>query len=878
MDGTQHSLALKFAQWATAGRIDERNVDSAAMKFLIRLLLLVLPLVAAAQSKLPPCPAFGIKHNCFGSSSIFTLGGKYVGEWKDGKYDGQGTATIANGDKYVGEFKDGKYDGQGTATIANGDKYVGEFKDRKYDGQGTYTFANGTKYVGEFRDGKPNGQGIEYLAAGTTRRSGRWLNGDLAQSFVIDIRRFPFDRPLQTAVPPVDPGEAERDRLAAAAEVAQLRQQERNPLRTCEGTWPTSNWTNCIGTHILPWGEVYVGEYRDGARSGEGIEYLQNGGVNRGGRWDFNTLVDSYLIPPWRFPFRGQVNETALGPDLGRSERDRIAAESASARTKGQELEQRMASQAEAAGGKQQQPEQRLAANAQSQLAACPASGYKHNCSGTDTFGNGDNYVGEFKNDEYSGRGAWTWSSGRKYIGEFANNTANGQGIEYSANGTVSRSGRWLSGSLVDAFALDLRQFPFNGQTQPDATADLGSREPERTALEAEATRRRQQELEQKLAVERERERQGAEAEAARRKQQELEQRMATEADAARLRQQELEQRLTAEARERERQAAEAEVTRRKQQELEQRLATEAREREKQTAEADAARLRQKELEQRLALEAREREKQAAEVEAVRRRQQELEAQLAALQSQAALRPPNPAAFSRNQRRVALVIGNAQYKVSPLDNPVNDATDMDRTLKQLGFQTTLLRNATLGQMREATRRFADQLQSADVALIYFAGHGVESNRKNYMIPVNADLKFEYELDDQAYNAGQWLDMLESIKSSNAERVNIVILDACRNNSLIGARSLGRGLGRMDAPTGTFLAYSTAPGKVAADGARGERNSPFTRHLLTVMQQPGLPIEEAFKEVRRNVSRETNGAQVPWESTSLTGFFTFRQAR
>jgi uncharacterized caspase-like protein len=87
-----------------------------------------------------------------------------------------------------------------------------------------------------------------------------------------------------------------------------------------------------------------------------------------------------------------------------------------------------------------------------------------------------------------------------------------------------------------------------------------------------------------------------------------------------------------------------------------------------------------------------------------------------------------------------LVIGNAQYKISPLENPVNDATDVDRTLKQLGFQTTLLRNATLGQMREATRRFADQLQSADVALIYFAGHGVESNRKNYMIPVNADLK------------------------------------------------------------------------------------------------------------------------------------------
>jgi uncharacterized caspase-like protein len=227
---------------------------------------------------------------------------------------------------------------------------------------------------------------------------------------------------------------------------------------------------------------------------------------------------------------------------------------------------------------------------------------------------------------------------------------------------------------------------------------------------------------------------------------------------------------------------------------------------------------------------------------------------------------------------VALVIGNAAYKISPLENSVNDATDIDQTLKRLGFQTTLIRNATLGQMREATRRFADQIQSADVALIYFAGHGIESNRRNYMIPVNADLKFEYELADQAYDASNWLEMLESLKSSNSDRVNIVILDACRNNSLVGSRNLGRGLGRMDAPTGTFLAYSTAPGKVAADGARGQRNSPFTRHLLTVMQQPGMPIEEAFKEVRRNVSRETSGAQVPWESTSLTGFFTFRQTR
>ena len=268
-----------------------------------------------------------------------------------------------------------------------------------------------------------------------------------------------------------------------------------------------------------------------------------------------------------------------------------------------------------------------------------------------------------------------------------------------------------------------------------------------------------------------------------------------------------------------------------------------------------------------------ERDRLAAEVQAERKKRQELEEQLRVAQQSNKQRVP-----SGIERRVALVIGNSTYKVSPLDNPANDATDITNALNKVGFRTTLIRNATLGQMRDATRKFAEQLQSADVALIYFAGHGIESNRKNYMIPVNADLKFEYELTDQAYDAGSWLEMLETIKSSNSERVNIVILDACRNNNLIGSRSLGSGLGRMDAPTGTFLSYSTAPGKVAADGSKGQRNSPFTRHLLNVIQQPGLQIEEAFKEVRRNVSRDTNGAQVPWESTSLVGKFYFTVQR
>jgi hypothetical protein len=349
--------------------------------------------------------------------------------------------------------------------------------------------------------------------------------------------------------------------------------------------------------------------------------------------------------------------------------------------------------------------------------------------------------------------------------------------------------------------------------------------------------------------------------------------RLSAEAQAARLAQKTLEQQLASEARERSRLTAEAQDARRQQQlqraqieaalraqqELERRLEVEAREREKLAVQAQEARRVQQELQERLALEEKERERLVVEARERTRLQ------------------PNRTTSSRNEKRIALVIGNAAYLRSPLDNPVNDATDIDKALRGLGFQTILVQNASLGQMRDATRRFADQLGSADVALIYFAGHGVESNRKNYMIPVNADLKFEYELSDQAYDANTWLEMFENIRSSNANRVNIVILDACRNNTLIGARSMGRGLTRLDAPTGTILSYSTSPGKVADDGVRGERNSPFTKHLLSAMIKPNLPIEEVFKEVRRNVSGETRGAQVPWESTSLTGFFTFREA-
>jgi uncharacterized caspase-like protein len=270
-----------------------------------------------------------------------------------------------------------------------------------------------------------------------------------------------------------------------------------------------------------------------------------------------------------------------------------------------------------------------------------------------------------------------------------------------------------------------------------------------------------------------------------------------------------------------------------------------------------------------------DREKLIAEIEAERKKRQILEEQLRVAQQPT--QPDKPALTFGIERRVALIIGNATYKINPLKNPVNDSNDMARSLRSVGFDVIEVNNATLVQMREATRRFADKLSNSDVGLVYYSGHGVEVRGKNYLIPVNADIKREYEVVDQAFDASQFLEMMDNIRGPNNKRVNILIVDACRNNELERSwRSTTNGLARMDAPGGTFISFATAPGRVAADGVG--RNSPYTKHLLQALKQPNMPIEQVFKVVRRNVMDETKGEQIPWENSSLVGDFFFTVQR
>lgn len=218
--------------------------------------------------------------------------------------------------------------------------------------------------------------------------------------------------------------------------------------------------------------------------------------------------------------------------------------------------------------------------------------------------------------------------------------------------------------------------------------------------------------------------------------------------------------------------------------------------------------------------------------------------------------------------RVALVIGNGNYSIGRLKNPVNDANLMAATLEQLGFSVTKLLDGTLEQMKQAVLTFSHRLApegQGQVALVYYAGHGVQRQGRNYLIPVDAEIGRSKDLDLAALDASTILRTLDT----TGNYLNFLILDACRNDPFPRDDRSGRqGLARIDADSGTLIAYSTAPDSVAEDGDGA--NSRYTLALAGTMSRPKLAVERMFRYVRNQVMQATGGHQVPWESSSLTG--------
>ena len=242
----------------------------------------------------------------------------------------------------------------------------------------------------------------------------------------------------------------------------------------------------------------------------------------------------------------------------------------------------------------------------------------------------------------------------------------------------------------------------------------------------------------------------------------------------------------------------------------------------------------------------------------------------------AALLLGTQSAFAEN--RLALVIGQSAYRSVPaLPNPANDARAVTQMLTDSGFEVSTAADLSQGQMREAVSEFAGKVaaKGADtVALVFYAGHGLQIDGENFLVPVDIDPKREADIPIQAVRLNDILNTLTSVPS----KMRILMLDACRNNPFPELKAAGGGLAIVDAKVGapgTFLSFSTSPGAVAEDGSGS--NSPYTNALLAAGKEQNIPIEETFKRVRLAVNKVTEGRQTPWDSSSLTEDFRFSGA-
>jgi hypothetical protein len=230
-----------------------------------------------------------------------------------------------------------------------------------------------------------------------------------------------------------------------------------------------------------------------------------------------------------------------------------------------------------------------------------------------------------------------------------------------------------------------------------------------------------------------------------------------------------------------------------------------------------------------------------------------------------ALRPVNK---TLNEHRVALVIGNSSYSNSPLKNPVNDAMDVAKKLRGLGFEVIERTNFKARQIGAMLREFRSKLTPGAVAVVFYAGHGLQIKGENYLPAVDAEIESEEDAPNQSLAVRQVMDVLDESKT----RLNLVFLDACRNNPYARSfRSAGSGLARVSAPSGTLISYATRPGSVAADG--NGRNGLYTSQLL-VQMDGNLQIEQSLKRIVSQVKAASQGKQEPWMEGSIEGDFCF----
>ena len=237
------------------------------------------------------------------------------------------------------------------------------------------------------------------------------------------------------------------------------------------------------------------------------------------------------------------------------------------------------------------------------------------------------------------------------------------------------------------------------------------------------------------------------------------------------------------------------------------------------------------------------------------------------------VQPPVNVSRSANEKRVAFLIGNANYHVGKLANPINDTKAMESVLKTLNFIDYRFDDCDLKKFNMTIQNFDEIVKGYNVRLFFYSGHGIQVAGSNYFVPIDAILRYERDVDSDCIK----IDKLLSVMEGAGPGTNIIIMDACRTNPFGKGWHRGpvlRGLAPpKETPLGSIIAYSTAPNKVASDGFGS--NSPYTAAILKYIAEDNITIENLFKKIRKDVMKESRDEQIPWESTCLVGDFYFK---
>jgi TonB family protein len=474
-----------------------------------------------------------------------------------------------------------------------------------------------------------------------------------------------------------------------------------------------------------------------------------------------------------------------------------------------------------------------LDSNAQSSLPRCPANTNVvwSKCAGTFVQPNGEMYVGDWLDDMKHGWGAHTRADGTKYVGQFQRSKRHGEGIHYSANGTVRSSGLWANDKLTRSFAIDFNRFPFTSEgpvsSTPNKAASLrlaqaaaSDQTPPLLPQTAKIGRLPSTDLFYPAAARRE-SRQGSPV-------------IYACVDANSI------------------------------------LTSVKVKTPSGHADLDEAATF-------IAKQAPYKAGTSAEGNPVPscvsfRIKFDITPDTS-VQSNSTPMPAVRPATQKQSRRVALVIGNAAYANAPaLTNPPNDAATVSTALREAGFDTVTVRtNLSQQATLNALREFASLADTADWAVVYYAGHGIESGGNNYLIPVDARLQTDRDIDLEGVDLGKVMSAVEG-----AKRLRLIILDACRDNPFanqmrrtMASRSIGRGLARVEPEPGTLVAYAAKHGETADDGT-GTRNSPFAEAFVKrIKQTPPIEVRRLFDYVRDDVLKATNKRQQPFSYGSIS---------